>query len=86
MATVAIASVVTSLIVGIVIGALLHHYVPKLKQSRADVYERPASTQASSSNEVERSEDDHYSELQVRNAQQRTTLGEASPYINCDIQ
>ena len=86
MATVAAASVVTSLVIGIIIGALLHHFVPKIKQSREDVYERPASTQASSSNEVERSADEHYSELQMRHAQQRSTLEEAPPYINCDFQ
>ena len=71
MATVAAASVVTSLIVGIFIGALLRHFIPRfqkkpLKSSKADNYEHPNFSQGSNSNEVETSGEEQYAELQIR--------------------
>ena len=71
MATVVSASVVTSLIVGIFIGALLRHFIPRFQKkppmsSKADVYEYPGYNQASSSIGVETSGEEQYAELQIR--------------------
>ena len=72
VATVAAASVVTSLISGIFIGALLRHFIPRrfqkkpLKSSKADNYEHPNFSQGSNSNQVETSGEEQYAELQIR--------------------
>ena len=71
VATVAAASVVTSLIVGIVIGALLRHFLPQfrkkhLKSSKADNYEHPDFNRTSKSNEVDTSGEEQYVEFRIR--------------------
>ena len=74
----------TSLVVGILIGVLLTHYVPLFRKksrkfSTADVYERPEFNQFSVSSDVQ-SREDPYTELQLRGAQSRKTVEEVSPY------
>ena len=75
----------TSLVVGILIGVLLTHYVPLFRKksrkfSTADVYERPEFNQFSVSSDAKSREDTAYTELQIRGAQSRKTVEEVSPY------
>ena len=74
MATVVSASVVTSLIVGIFIGALLRHFIPQIRKkslnsSKADVYACSGYNEESNPNEVERSGEQLYAELQICDSQ-----------------
>ena len=75
----------TSLVLGMLIGAFLTHFIPRLRKkshniSGADVYERPDFNQISNSVEVEDSEKDHYTELQIRDEQERKMSEDVSPY------
>ena len=87
--TLATAAAVTSLLTGILIGALLCHVIPRLrckkerKCSRSDVYERPELNEASSLSVVERGAEGQYTELQIRNAQPTMTSEEVPLYVNC---
>ena len=90
-ATLAAATAVTSLVIGMLIGALLTYFIPRFRQKEnkslsADAYERPDFSNVSHLGEVKKSETGQYAELQLRNEQTRKTSDiDVSLYSNCEF-